>query len=277
LASAVALIGAKGPGRIVADEATQDVRVNAENGGMARAEFVLRNPGGQPIHILNVESGCGCARPTVTNSLVPPGGTTTVQVAATPPAIGDRVVLFQVRTDSKTTPTVPLRLSVTVEARAPRLLTVAGDVVLRGSNGDVAPVPFTVLTIEKDDDDSTSPPSVTSDIPSIQITHDRTAVSPRPSEGLFTKYYHYTAQTTGETEQNTAVGAIVIHDPWNQDRSLTIPVRVEHNDPVQVFPRRVNLVSRNGISTPVGEFLVRAVEPFDELEFEEEDSRGERG
>lgn len=51
LASAVALIVAKGPGRIVADAATQDVRVNAKNGGMARAEFVLRNPGGQPIHI----------------------------------------------------------------------------------------------------------------------------------------------------------------------------------------------------------------------------------
>jgi hypothetical protein len=94
--------------------------------GEAGATFQIENHGGQPVRILNVEKSCGCLDTQVQPQVIPPGGSATVVVHATPILVGQRTETVSLQTDSPLTPTVTLALKIVGSRRPPFLLRAEG-------------------------------------------------------------------------------------------------------------------------------------------------------
>ena len=121
--ASITVLNASRPGKILVKETSITVRSSPEGDirdkSDLNAKFQLFNSGGEPVNVLAVESGCGCARPTVHPEKILPGEVATVDVQVDEIPIGERVVPISLTTDSSATPQVVL--SVKVIGRRPPL------------------------------------------------------------------------------------------------------------------------------------------------------------
>jgi hypothetical protein len=116
--------------------------------GYAHFRYDLRNVGDIPVKISSIRASCGCAKPTVSPTVVAPGGTAVLRVAVTKPAIGERMVRINLETDSPTR-WVELTARLFSSNRPPFMMDASGDLTFfddeieEGATGEVV-----VRTIE---------------------------------------------------------------------------------------------------------------------------------
>jgi hypothetical protein len=260
---------------LVALTPTQTVRVAVErNGSQPRSvdvDFVLRNSGGQVARIRSVDSGCGCAVPSVQPTVVLPGGSSTVRVSATPPPAGERRVRLLLHSDAPLTPQVALELVLISEKQPPFVLAVQGDLAFFGRGSLLNETrPLHVHTVESKG--SNQAPSVRTDLAFLRIA--RKALSEKRSADPYVeRIYEYTVGFLRFPPERTFRGTVYVDDPWNGGPPLAITVSGRSLPSLRVAPSQLRLSSsprRHG--SPAAKFFVVSDRPRSRFRVDVDDS-----
>jgi len=240
------------PGHLVPSERVQPRRtlsaINAVAHTEPSARFELRNVGGQPVRILEIISGCGCARPTVTPMIISPGRTGIVDVEATPIVTGEKEVIITLITDSPTSPEIDLRFLLVGDVPPPYLLGATGDLAFVAGSGDVDARTIRVILIEKAGSRLT-PPIVKTDVPGFELGQPLLEKEqPYLGEGNVSRTYKIETKLTTNPDGPTLVGDVSVIDPWNAQRVQTLRVHVDYPPLLKASPSRV-IFRINGIDS----------------------------
>lgn len=232
-----------GPGRLTAieDRLSWSTSPN-ERGAGDRAPrplvFRLRNDGGSSVRVTSLESGCGCARPTVEPLIVAPGQECRVTVASnqTQTIGGERLVPIKVGTDSHVTPTINLSIRIFDERTPPFIGDVDGALSFNDpKRGDSQE--FNVRTVEPVGQEHV--PLATIDLPFLKVEHVRTESSDNPAlEKALYKIYIYNVSVAGDPPPGDFLGTISVQDPYAEGKRLTSIVRGKVVPLVRVVLRR---------------------------------------
>ena len=222
--------GPPSPGRLVPKEETLTWRTPVESTdrtqgpGEAQARFHIDNVGGSPVRIIAVETSCGCATPTVRPGVIPPGKTGTVEVRAAPLQVGEKVATFTLKTDSKSTPEVVLRLHVIGSRRPPFFAQGGGDLSFGDGDSPAEGRKLYAFNVELKGTNPT-PPLVTSELPFLKVgaaelIDERYAGEP----GAVTRKYAYDAKLAPGHLTERFAGDLRVIDPWDPRHSEVVRV-----------------------------------------------------
>lgn len=197
--------------------------------------------GGTPVRIVDFETDCGCAVPSIEPRTIPPGGVAIVEVEATPLATGEKTVSVILKTDAAESPEVELRLRIVGGRKPPYLAQVGGDLGYISDFSRPEIRQFFVFTLELSDT-APSPPSATSDLPDLRISQaSLLEEAPSVVAGVVTRKYQYEATYSGRPLEPNFVGEVLVIDPWDPDHSERLRVHGEVIPPLRVVPARVVL------------------------------------
>jgi hypothetical protein len=178
---------------------------------------VLRNVGGRPVRIRAVEASCGCAKPTVTPTTVPPGGQAVVEAEIVRPAGSGAVdVTIMLHTDSPSSPVMTLTHRVVETRKVPYLSLVSGELTFRGAVGRGMTRDLYVSTVE--------PPGLKivpeprSDLPFLEMVYVSATNSDPTEDGSIVRSYRYLLRVADDPPAGTTVGEVTVEDPWNPGR-----------------------------------------------------------
>lgn len=226
----------------------------------AEVQYTVTNKGKQPVRILSVESGCGCATPEVEPRVVPPNQHSIVTVRAIPPSTGSKVVRFVLHTDSPARPDVELNLRMVLTRRVPFLQSIRGDLTFNDDDSSGSRR-FVVTTVESKER-TLSPCPVPS---SSLITAHLSEVADLPQEdGTVLRQYTFEARFREAPSQGTFTGLITVKDPWDESSEESLPVLRRSEMALRATPHSLNLSSSQATQS----FLVIANGGIDQLETE---------
>ncbi len=223
------------------------------------ARFEVFNVGSGPVKVLSVSSGCGCAKPTITPALIPPGSSAVVDVVADPLEMGGKTVPITLETDSPETPSVQLMLNIHGRKRPPFVSGARGDFFYR-SGYAADEVHELVVEVIEPTDGKHSLPRLSCDLPFLAFGDAKTThylYGPERDMSLY--IYQVPVRIVGTTPSNAFRGAIKVDDPYIAERTLSVPVIGESNPLVKVVPTLLALeVDAKGNRASSARFLVRA-------------------
>jgi hypothetical protein len=244
------------PGRIEADEATivwTGPQGSSHNrAGNAEVSFVIRNVGGQPVQILEIKSGCGCAAPEVTSKKLLAGQRAEVRVSAIPPAIGERAVPITLETDSPVTRTVDLVLKMSATRKPPFLLRLSGVLAYLADDWKKETREFEAITFVTSDTPHIVP-VVTCDLPFIKIEPDDVVEEAQRTGEAIQRNHRYRITVTADPGVSHFSGTVKAVDPWDPSHVETLPIHGEIRRPVRWVPSVVRLqIDGSNTVDPVG-------------------------
>lgn len=203
--------------------------------------FRLVNQGDSPVRILSAESGCGCAEPRLSRSIVEPGGSTTVRVLAIGVGTGEKTVTLRFRTDSSIRPEVVVPLRMIGTRNPPYLLSLLGDLGFRGKASVGLTREFQLLTVESRAE--TKEPSVVLDLPFLEARKLGEKIEPRGDDegGIVTRTRTYQVRLASRPPSPTFSGTLIVTDPWNAVRFEQLRVFGQFQSSIRVLPPALRL------------------------------------
>ena len=204
----------------------------------AQGRFELENVGGSPVHILEVQTSCGCATPEVQPTTIAPGKTGTVVVRAVPLHIGERMVSITLNTDSPSSPKVVLQLRIVGSRRAPFMGRAYGELnYLVGSSMSEGRKIF-ADAIESSGS-IPSPPIARTEMPFLEISNPTLeSEAPHTLPGTIRRRYVYEVTLASKVPSGRFVGEVTVTDPWDTDHVERVRVHGEYLPPIRAVPSR---------------------------------------
>ncbi len=231
------------PGKLVAESHELKWRESSPLEGRPRrkaaVQFRVINVGRAPVRVLSVESGCGCATPTVRPDIIAPGKEGIVDVLGTPLPVGERTVTIVLHTDSPVTPSVPLHLHMLSSQKAPFVIAASGALsYLPGfSTEEIREV--VVWTVERDEEDER--PMLKSGLPFLQFEPISVDEKPSAEPGTVRRTYKFRVSFASMPPDGTFTGEVEVIVPWDGRPSKRIPVQGQVSPPVRVIPTSLSL------------------------------------
>jgi hypothetical protein len=190
------------PGFLIASTPSQtwdDSHEQVPSDGSLRTTFELRNPGNQSVRILEIEK---------------PRGTSRITVSTTILESVENVLRFVVRTDSITTPTVPLQWTIIRRREPPAVLTAQAELTFLGNPLDEAPRNIRVVTVEGTV--RTLAPRIESSLPFLTFRLKSVAEKPLSRlKNTVERTYDYMAVFSEATPTSSFQGEVLVIDPWS--------------------------------------------------------------
>ena len=168
-----------------------------------------------------------------------PDGTATVDVEATPPPRGDRVVAFTVNTDSSATPAVALSLRMIDFRRAPYLAGVDGELGYPEDDPTGVVRELTVYMVERPESDRT--PAPRSDLPYLKIEPAGRSETPITGTGEVNRLYKYRVIMASRPPLGTFTGEVAVVDPWDGESTERALVHGRVVPAIRAAPSRVSV------------------------------------
>lgn len=266
------------PGAIVVERPSITVRCSPEgavrDASDLNAKFRLLNSGGGPVQVLSVESGCGCARPTIRPDTIAPGEVATVDVRVDEIPIGEKLVPISLTTDSPATPRIDLNLKVIGRRPPPYLLKATGDLIWRDF-ATAEPRELVVESLERKGDDRA--PILKSDLPFLKITPRGGETHSKGSDesDIVARTYRYEITLEGRPPEDHFEGEVSVVDPWGPDRVLSVHAYGQLPPPIRVFPQRLILKrDQPDDAPPLARFSVLTTAASRDLRVEPEERDG---
>jgi len=204
----------------------------------AAAHYVLRNEGGAPVHVRSARSSCGCSTPRVHPEVIEPGGSAAVDVEATAPDIGERLVHITLETDSARSPEVRLELRLIGGRKPPYLESLRGDLTYFDVRFEGTEREVQAFTVESDGAGRT--PVARVDLPFLEVRPD--GAFDMPAEGGFVKRRHrFQVRFASEPPVGDFTGELSVADPWNPSRVERLSIHGKRRPAVEVYPSRIVL------------------------------------
>ena len=232
----------------------------------ATAKFVVRNVGGRPVRVVEVTSSCGCATPSVTPALIPPGETSIVAVEATPILVGEKVATIALKTDSPETPEVSLKLHIVGNRRPPFLLRAGGELTFMGDFSAEDTREFLVVMIVPEAEKT--PPVIGNSADFLSVSAPTVTTKPHSGSGIVEKHYFYRVAISGEPPVGVYRGEITATDPWDKDRKEHVVVSIEKPPAFRVVPSHLLLATEADGSAAPSTFVVMSRTAIPDLAIE---------
>lgn len=201
-------------------------------------KFELENVGGNPIRIIKVESGCGCAKPVFDKELVSPGQFAMISMMPTAIAAGQRDIAITVHTDSTSQPTINLVLRTMSRRKPPFFAEVWGDLTFRGTFDPTLQRELTIVGIETTVG-SPAPHINSSNLPFLEITPTGDEVEPYYDTGFLIRKRHYQVRFREKPKEGNFLGNVVVTDPHYSDNILTLNVIGQFGETLRASPSAV--------------------------------------
>ena len=234
------------PGRLVAVEPSLVwVSPNGEHRNpppTADVTFRLKNVGGRPVRILGVRSGCGCAKPVVSPTVVLGGSTATVQVSATTFPIGERIVPLTVVTDAPEESSIALKLTIIGTHRPPYLLRLFGNLGYFADDLSGPPREIEVIQIVGPNTPRRDP-VLACDLPFLSFEPSGCERKPYTTPDTFQDIHRYRAVVVVRPEQEDFAGSLRVTDPWDRANVQTLAIVGSITRKLRVMPDRIALVT----------------------------------
>ncbi len=249
--------GPPSPGRLVCRNTAIVVGGPGTLGVDNHARFELRNEGGSPVTILEVQSSCGCTSAEVSKKIVGPGEVVTLDAVAQAVPVGHKEVPLTVATDSSATPIVAVKVVILGTQKPPFLHRVTGDLTYRGDFDRSETREVMVETIE------TGPagvdPALKCDLPCLKFELTR---RDQVKNGFLKDAVHrarfYRVTFASEPPSGSFSGRLRVSDPWTAGGVMDLAISGERQPEVQVSPARLTIdVDANGHWAKSARFLVR--------------------
>ena len=205
----------------------------------AKVQFELENVGGRPVRIASVTSACGCAKPVVHPELVAPGQVAVVEVVAMMIPFGEKVVRFEVRTDSPVKPDIPLTLTLVGSRDPPFLYLLEGEAVFRGEYSPEMSGEISVLTIEKGEQGRS--PEIGIDLPFLKPTLVRVEESSYIEPGTILRRWKYRIEFKARPSSGSFTGILTARSPWDANETLSRSVIGQLRSGPRAFPSAITL------------------------------------
>lgn len=257
------------PGKIVAVEdlkvwrsPTTGPKKHIQGLGDAQASFEIKNTGGTPVEIVQVESSCGCATPIVRPRTLAPGQTDIVEVMAAPLSIGEKVASVTLTTNSPLTPKVVLQLRIVGSRRPPLMGQMGGELSFIGSVTSAMTRSIYVQTVELEGS-APEPPPLTSTLSELSIGSPR-LVQEVADTGTHSvvRRYEYEASVMNAPAEELLAGDVIAVDPWDSTHEERIRVHLERRPSLRAIPKRVILNASNlGESEEGAKVVILTEEP----------------
>ncbi len=255
------------PGQLVADEPMivwqSPIVELGQPLAQAKAKFRLMNSGGRLVNILSVGSGCGCAKPVPSATVIGPGQSITLDVEGSPFPIGDRTIPITVHTDSAATPSVDLRLRMLGSRTPPFLLDATGELAfLNVERANLALAGetrrFTVRMIELDS--AEREPSFRVTPPGLVVEKVSSQARPYITPGSVVRTHVYNVSFAEPPIESRIAGMVSVVDPWFAEHVTDLKVYAEIRSRIRAVPAWVELSNEGGPESSA-EFLVLTNEP----------------
>ena len=231
----------------------------------SRIEAVFRivNDTNDVVQITDIESGCGCAKPEVTNPKLNPGQTTQLKVAATMPAEGTKSVLLKAFTDHANTKQVDMRLTLVTQKQPPYILNVTGELVFdldeKKQNGT-----FVVHSII---------PMGSQDEPKLEYDNNQMRILKanrisQNNEELHSIYVQdiYSVELVNFESLQEYDSLVRIMEPWKVMEPRTIVVHANRKNAITVIPSKGTLtLKKDQVDGSASMFLVKSPSPLKEI------------
>jgi hypothetical protein len=236
----------------------------------AIARFELVNKSSRAIRILSVESGCGCAKPTVDPEIVEPNKSTFINVSALSISTGMKDVPIKVRTDSTISPQIGLALRIIGTRQPPYLYQFQGELTFRERYSANLSRRVTVITVEPDV--TKAFPVLTSDLHSLPLTPDGEESTQFRDTKFILKKRHFTVSFEGKPPSDTFTGEVTVQDPWDPTNKLALGVLGQLEARLKVVPSSLTLDA----SQQLGKLLVLSENAPSVIEVREEREKGKQ-
>jgi hypothetical protein len=207
-------------------------------GGPRLYRATLRNTGGRPVKIRAVEASCGCAKPTVSPTTVPPGGHTVVETEVLrPPGSGSILLRLKVHTDNPRRPSLELSHQIIDARKVPYLSGIGGELTFRGDVSRGATRDLYVTTVEPPG--GTIIPRPRCDLPFLEIAYVATSNSDPTEDGSIVRAHRYLLRAAEDPPGGTTVGEVSVEDPWNAGRveKTNVILQVRRGEPEHITAR----------------------------------------
>ena len=208
------------------------------NNARASARFQLMNKGGRAVRILDVESGCGCAKPSAEPKVVGPGSSSVVSVFALVAPFTTRDVPITVRTDSPGSAAVKLTLRIVGNHKPPYLFQAAGSLTFSGADSLGETRNVSVQTIETEAKGAV--PEVTTDLPFLKI-EGAGGSEQRQGPDVVIRNRFYKVGFAAKPPSGTVTGKVTVKDPWNPGNVKELNVLIQSRSPLKATPSVVRL------------------------------------
>ena len=179
------------------------------------------------------------------------GGHGLNHVRVKPPSVGERLLTVTVRTNSRVTPEVPLRIRVLGGRRPPFLFDVEGVLTFTESNRACE---LRVRTLQ--DAESNVPLSISADSQRISIQAEGFTNEPYGETRFVLRTYRYRVSLAHDWETGAIYGLVLVADPWDPQRLKQVPYSGRVTPAVRFFPSHPRLVRNLGESASPHVLLV---------------------
>ena len=207
----------------------------------ASAKFEVENVGGAPVHVVAVETTCGCVSSSVKPEIIPPGTIAAVEVRATPLQVGEKTVSITLRTDSPATPKVELQLHIVGSRCPPFFATAGGELSFLDGFSLAETRELLAYNVEMVNAKPT-PPLVKVDLPFLEIGPAKLLEESRsPGPGSCNRKYGYELKMTAAPPTDRYAGEVTVTDPWDSRHVERIRFHGENRPPIRTVPSRITL------------------------------------
>ena len=204
----------------------------------ARVNFPLLNEGRSAVHIISVESACGCTTPTVRPTEIGPGGAG-LSAVGTPLTSGERTVVMTIHTDSPLTPEVIVRLKMVSNRLPPFIVGVAGDFAYTDGYGSDVSRDLVVTAIERGPPGKA--PRVLSDLPFLSFSGPTVQECPYDESTLLLRTYTFRVAFHNGIPTDSFAGRIWAVDPWTGANAEGVLAFHRATPAIVIAPKSVSL------------------------------------
>ncbi len=265
-----------GPGKLVPRQSTltwrgpekpKSTRTGALSIDEASAKFEIENVGGWPVHIIAVQSSCGCAEPKVQPMTIEPGRLGIVEVRALPLQVGEKLAIVTLQTDSPSTPEVVLQLRLIGGRRPPFLLQAGGELTWTAgfSKTDTRTISATTVELQGS---KRQPPIVKAPSSFLTVGPPAFDESPYTKPGTVQRRYVYEVRFNSDPPPGVFSDEVLVIDPWDPQHVERSIVHAETLPPLRVVPSRtvLYLAKRPESREARADFLIFTANPSLDLE-----------
>ncbi len=233
----------------------------AQGSAGASCRFELVNEGRSPVHIIEVLSGCGCAKPTLDRTLVMPGAAAIVSISASVLPFVQRDVPIEIHTDSPIQPNLVLTFRIVGIRKPPFLFQVSGVPAFLEDASPGGGHEIIVETVESAGE--TKSPELRSSFDFLRFKELGVDTEPdRP--GAVLRRRRFVMSLAGPPPSGTSVGLVTVTDPWESASSqkFNIVVRPPRAD----LTASPSLVTMGSVAGNEASILVSTREASDDLD-----------
>lgn len=213
------------------------------------ASFAIKNTGNTVVRIRSVSTSCGCTNAKTNKDTVNPRESIDLTAIMDPIDVGLKSAIITVETDSKLTPTLHFQVVEEGYLLPPYVFQIQGDLYFE-SHVEIDQKRKINIQVVSDRSNLEIEPILETDAAFLKIEKANVDTKSSTTDpNLFVITHHYLVSLKEGFPLQGYQGSIIVKDPWNKSRNLSLNVVIEKQILFKTIPSvlKINNSSNRGI------------------------------